>query len=179
MAKRFVEDSSLTTVANAIRSKSGTSAALKFPNGFVSAVNAIQTGGSSGGNSGPFSAAEEFIWTAPAKITDNSGETVIPHSLGVTPDGYHVMALELEYGSEEEYIVNNIIYDPSLIYAEVYRMSIAFGIGPGLSVSALGLNIDTTGNYCTQSDIKFSVGSLNGKQAIPAGKQYRVLVYKR
>ena len=36
----------LTSVANAIRTKGGTSDPLAFPNGFVSAVNAIPTGGS-------------------------------------------------------------------------------------------------------------------------------------
>lgn len=38
-------DDGLTDVANAIRIKGGTSASLTFPNGFVSAVEAIQTGG--------------------------------------------------------------------------------------------------------------------------------------
>jgi len=38
-------DTDLTAVANAIRTKSGTSAQLVFPSGFVSAVEAIETGG--------------------------------------------------------------------------------------------------------------------------------------
>ena len=38
-------DSDLTSVANAIRTKGGTSASLAFPAGFVSAVEAIPTGG--------------------------------------------------------------------------------------------------------------------------------------
>ncbi len=38
-------DSDLASVANAIRTKGGTSAQLAFPADFVSAVNAIQTGG--------------------------------------------------------------------------------------------------------------------------------------
>ena len=37
-------DSDLTSVANAIRTKGGTSAQLSFPSGFVSAVQAIPTG---------------------------------------------------------------------------------------------------------------------------------------
>ena len=37
-------DGDLTSVANAIRQKGGTSAALSFPAGFVSAVQAIPTG---------------------------------------------------------------------------------------------------------------------------------------
>ena len=38
-------DSDLTSVANAIRTKGGTSAQLSFPTEFVSAIGAIQTGG--------------------------------------------------------------------------------------------------------------------------------------
>lgn len=38
-------DSDLTSVANAIRTKGGTSAQLAFPSDFVSAINAIPTGG--------------------------------------------------------------------------------------------------------------------------------------
>ena len=49
MAYRKVNDDSLSSVADAIRSKGGTSDALVFPDGFVSAISAIQTGGGSGG----------------------------------------------------------------------------------------------------------------------------------
>lgn|GEM_PF-3308121 len=38
-------DTDLTAVANAIRTKGGTSVPLAFPSGFVSAVEAIETGG--------------------------------------------------------------------------------------------------------------------------------------
>lgn len=47
MATYLVDDSDLTSVANAIRTKGGTSAQLSFPTEFVSAINAIPTGGSS------------------------------------------------------------------------------------------------------------------------------------
>lgn len=42
-------DADLTSVANAIRTKGGTSAQMAFPAGFVNAVNAIPTGGGGGG----------------------------------------------------------------------------------------------------------------------------------
>ena len=48
MAYRKVNDTSLASVADAIRSKGGTSDALVFPDGFVSAISAIQTGGGGG-----------------------------------------------------------------------------------------------------------------------------------
>ena len=49
MAEYLVQDTSLTAVADAIRSKGGTSEALAFPAGFVSAIAAIEAGGSGGG----------------------------------------------------------------------------------------------------------------------------------
>ena len=45
MSYKKVNDNSLASVADAIRSKGGTSNALVFPDGFVSAISAIQTGG--------------------------------------------------------------------------------------------------------------------------------------
>ena len=45
MAIKKVNDASLTSVANAIRTKGGTSANLYFPDGFVDAIEAIPTGG--------------------------------------------------------------------------------------------------------------------------------------
>ena len=44
-----VNQSDLVSVANAIRTKGGTSEALVFPDGFVSAVQTIQAGGGGGG----------------------------------------------------------------------------------------------------------------------------------
>ena len=47
MANEYsANQSDLVSVANAIRTKGGTSEALVFPDGFVSAVQAIQAGGS-------------------------------------------------------------------------------------------------------------------------------------
>lgn len=45
MANYLATDTDLTAVANAIRTKGGTSAQLAFPQGFVDAIAAIQTGG--------------------------------------------------------------------------------------------------------------------------------------
>ena len=45
MAYRKVDDASLSSVADAIRLKGGTSETLVFPDGFVSAISAIQAGG--------------------------------------------------------------------------------------------------------------------------------------
>lgn len=39
-------DANLTSIANAIRGKNGTSEQISFPDGFVTAINALETGGS-------------------------------------------------------------------------------------------------------------------------------------
>lgn len=45
MAEYLTNDTDLTAVANAIRTKGGTSASLEYPNGYIAAINAIPTGG--------------------------------------------------------------------------------------------------------------------------------------
>lgn len=62
-------DADLTSVANAIRTKGGTSASLAFPSGFVSAVEAIP----SGGGGGDLSA---FIMGTLTEIDDDSVTSV-------------------------------------------------------------------------------------------------------
>ena len=47
MATYLTTDTELTSIANAIRTKGGTSASLTYPAGFVSAIQAIPTGGGS------------------------------------------------------------------------------------------------------------------------------------
>ena len=49
MAEMLVQSESLVSIADAIREKGDTSDALVFPEGFVSAISAIQTGGGGGG----------------------------------------------------------------------------------------------------------------------------------
>lgn len=45
MSNYIVDGSDLTSIANAIRAKGGTSGQLQFPGGFVDAIDAIETGG--------------------------------------------------------------------------------------------------------------------------------------
>lgn len=45
MADYVVNENDLTSIADAIRTKGGTTASLSFPTGFVSAINAIPSGG--------------------------------------------------------------------------------------------------------------------------------------
>lgn len=67
-------DADLTSVANAIRTKGGTSASLAFPSGFVSAINEISGGGGAIGglskyDSGTFTVASDYNYTTGADAT--------------------------------------------------------------------------------------------------------------
>ncbi len=83
-------DADLTSVANAIRTKGGTSASLTFPAGFVSAIGDIPTGG--GGVSKKYIIKDGVIQSgntaqtvSPALITEESGGYV---HLSVTGNNY-------------------------------------------------------------------------------------------
>ena len=73
MAYRKVDDTSLSSVADAIRSKGGTSDTLIFPDGFVTAISAIQTGGGGG-------AAPSAKWSDVTFI-DYDGSVLYSYSL--------------------------------------------------------------------------------------------------
>ena len=74
MAKCFVDDTSLTSIAEAIRTKGGTTDQLVFPAGFISAIEAIEAGGG-----GRAFASGSFTLSA-----DTTGYT-ITHNLGEVP----------------------------------------------------------------------------------------------
>lgn len=71
-------DANLLSIANAIREKVGTSEALAFPNGFVSAIEALASGGS-----GLAYDMGEFILDTD---TVTGKEVSVPHNLGDIPE---------------------------------------------------------------------------------------------
>lgn len=60
----IVDSDDLTSVANAIRTKGGTSASLAFPADFVSAIAAIPSGGGSSVQTGTFTVASDIRFYA-------------------------------------------------------------------------------------------------------------------
>lgn len=68
MAEYLVQGESITTVADAIREKGGTSAPLSFPAGMAEAVRNIQSGGD-------LSSVDVYIadFTVPADLTVTAG----------------------------------------------------------------------------------------------------------
>ena len=81
MANYVVSDTNLTAVANAIRTKGGTSEQLEFPDDFVSAIGDIQTGGGSSVTVEPLSVTENGTYTAP------TGKAYSPVSVSVSGGG--------------------------------------------------------------------------------------------
>lgn len=77
-------DADLTSVANAIRTKGGTSASLAFPAGFVSAIQAISGGG--GGTSYTLLASGTYTKTA------DGNNMEIPVSYSGEPKSFYVVA---------------------------------------------------------------------------------------
>lgn len=70
MSKLTVEDTSLVAVADAIRTKGGTTDALVFPDGFVDAIGNIQSGGGVEGIEIPTNSYKIYIngtWSSTSK----------------------------------------------------------------------------------------------------------------
>ena len=74
MANYIVSDTSLGSVADAIRTKGGTSAPLTYPQGFIDAIGDIQTGGSAIIQS--LSVTQNGTYTAPSGVDGYSPVTV-------------------------------------------------------------------------------------------------------
>lgn len=135
--------------------------------------------GGSGGNSGPYSAAEEFIWTAPVDYTHNGAEASIPHSLGVEPDGYLITCETLTYDLSDYYAIASLAFDRSMYHdgAGIY-----FAMAPSFKGNLIGwayAYYNTVSEGLTSTDIKFKLYDIAETNILPAGKRYRVLVYKR
>lgn len=90
MAYRKVDEASLTSVADAIRSKAGTTAKLNFPTGFTSAIQSIQTGGTGITPTGEINISENGTYDvteyASANVAVPSKEPNI-QSLNITENG--------------------------------------------------------------------------------------------
>lgn len=74
MANYIATTEELTAVADAIRAKGGTSDALAFPDGFVSAIGSIQTGG--GGNASTFVVSTKAYFPTVRKAQVNNVITI-------------------------------------------------------------------------------------------------------
>lgn len=84
MSNYIVSDTSLGSVADAIRTKGGTSAPLEYPQGFIDAIDDIQTGGGAP-TIQSLTVTENGTYTAPSGVDGYSPVTVNVSSGGDTP----------------------------------------------------------------------------------------------
>lgn len=84
MANYIATDTDLTTVANAIRTKGGTSAQLTFPSGFASAIANLPEGGISGGYNVTFNDGTDDV----AIVSVEAGGTINANPIVLTKTGY-------------------------------------------------------------------------------------------
>lgn len=103
-------DSDLTSVANAIRTKGGTSAQLVFPSGFVSAVEAIPTGGSS-------ALQLELV----GEKTFDLEEYTDTANIETIDTGINI------YNTDYAYLITVITCDSPILTSSEWGMTIAFG----------------------------------------------------
>ena len=111
MAYRKVNDNSLASVADAIRSKGGTSDAIVFPDGFVSAISAIQTGG---GAPSLQSKSATYTSNGTATITPDEGYDGLS-SVNVTVDVAGEVALPIMYTNSTKKAVSAQIQNKKYI----------------------------------------------------------------
>lgn len=120
MANYIASDTDLTSIANAIRTKGGTSAQLAFPEDFVSAIAAI-SGGGGGSIPGIANAAAGFI-TVDADITTpaNTGTKIFPGlDLDFKPDFLWISMTKATWESIKETASNNHIYWLAAVNADL------------------------------------------------------------
>lgn len=144
MAKYFVEDSSLTAVADAIRAKGGTTEALAFPAGFIAAVESISAGG--GGlqyDMGEFVLDADLI--APS----------FAHSLGVLPDFVFVWSEDFagttnEYGNSTTLgfvAINNPFGMMQRLSASANDVGIGVHFTQANGAEVITVSVPNTGSY--------------------------------
>ena len=104
MADYLVTDTELTDVADAIRTKGGTSAALEWPDGFVDAINAISGGG--GGTVAYNSTNNVPSNVSVDKASAEEGETVTATLVSFPSGGHSYSATWQPSGSAVLFRVN-------------------------------------------------------------------------
>ena len=179
MAKCFVDDTSLTSIAEAIRTKGGTTDQLVFPAGFISAIEAIEAGGIS--PFGKIAASGEIILSE-----DVDGEYKL--STGVN------LKYSLNYGAviyrdepletEDTSGFNNTLFFSLLVVvanlgntSKVFQFNAGFGgsgqyVGMGPNASSYGriTSIDNTGRTITFRNLGTSGNYAIG---LKAGVKYK------
>lgn len=126
-----VLDVNLQSIAETIREKSGTSAALAFPDGFVDAIRNIESG---------FSLPNIKAITAgtytPASTVTNSASLKITHGLGELPDMAVFFAAERVFTG----VSNAFMFSYSILKTTVFNGTTYTQLFGGRNTSSVGDN---------------------------------------
>ncbi len=123
-------DADLTSIANAIRTKGGTSASLAFPAGFVSAVQAIPSGGITPTGTKQITANGSNIDVESYKYAD----VAVPNSYSAGDEG-KVVSNGALVAQTSDTVTTNDTYDTTLINLLTVNVSGGGGSSP---ISKLG-----------------------------------------
>ena len=128
-------DSDLTSVANAIRTKGGTSATMSFPSGFVSAIENIPTGGNLQANKNATPGASQQV---------------------VTPDtGYDGME-QVTVSGDANLVAENIKKD-----VEIFGVTGSYEGGGGGGATVEALSVTANGTYTAPTGKAYSPVTVN------------------
>ena len=155
MANYLTTDTDLTSVANAIRTKGGTSAQLAFPAGFVSAIDAIPTGGTA-----TFELIGTYVFENVAEYTNTSTAEEMNTDISVTNTdyawGYVVITCDSAITTATEWGMTVAFWGRYTSNGNIYRAASAMQKGSAtLSYAAMVSNSLGSDSY--------GVGILNNK----------------
>lgn len=159
-------DADLTSVANAIRTKGGTSAQMAFPTGFVSAVNAIPVAGETPNINGKKFDCGTFTFAE-----DTNAVQTINHNLGIYPEAIFVWSYNFPKSIEENYAMVGIMkftnFDDSSGAGYVHTANNTYSFGTTASATACTatttqITILTTSTYKWRSGYTYHWLAIGG-----------------
>jgi len=164
MADYLTTDTELTSVADAIRSKGGTSASLVYPSGFVSAIQAISTGtdvSDTTAAAGDVRTGKYFYTAAGVKaqgsIADQAAQTITPGTTDQTIAAGKYLAGAQTIKGDADLVAGNIKKDVT-----IFGVTGTFEGG----ATAEQLNVSQNGTYTAPTGKAYSPVVVN----VPGGQ---------
>ena len=173
MANYLTTDTELTSVANAIRTKGGTSASLSYPSGFVSAIENIPTGGGSVDEDADVLFIDYDGTSVASKtkteinaMTSDSDLPANPTHTGLTAQGWNWTVAQLKahlLAEPDQQVIVGQMYETTSGATEIDIVSTEGRLSPILTLSVSGsVTVDwgdgTTPDTVTGSSLSTRLG---------------------
>ena len=142
MANYLTTDADLTSVADAIREKGGTSAALAFPAGFVDAIGEIQTGGT-----------DALAKRCEGTLTSYESDMVTTITHSAFRDASELLAIKVHNCRQ---LVGGYLFYATKLSNIAFPNLISVGLQSFSSIGATLNSIDLGENLTTISQLAFS-----------------------